>query len=63
MPGWKIVKINRFDPGIVNEILAWCADSLDDDWKKVGWSTGCSSTVGVAFENVIDAIHFKLRWA
>lgn len=63
LPGWKIMKIGYFHNPRIKEIEEWCSSTCQDEWKRIGWSSGCSTTVGVAFKNIQDAIYYKLRWA
>lgn len=62
-PGWYLVRITGFIASTFNEMLPWLEENTKfGQFKRVGWSSGCSSSVGVIFENGKDAMIFKLRW-
>jgi hypothetical protein len=61
---WYLVKVvNFYLPGrSLREMEEWLAQNCLADFKRVGWTSGCSTKVGVAFENGNDAFFFKMRW-
>jgi hypothetical protein len=61
-PSWYLMKVIRFDVKKLQEIEVWLADTCMGQHKRVGWSSGCSTTVGIAFEYQHDAIMYTLRW-
>lgn len=62
-PGWYLVRMYGFNWMSMVEVKEWCQDNTKfGSWEAVGWSTGCSSSVGVVFESPKDAMMFKLRW-
>lgn len=62
-PGWKLVKMPSFTHSTFIKVEPWLAENVKyGEWKKVGWSSGCSYSVGVIFESGRDAMMFKLRW-
>lgn len=62
-PGWYLVRMTGFIASTFTEMLPWLEENVKfGQFKKVGWSDGCSSSVGVVFENGKDAMMFKLRW-
>jgi hypothetical protein len=62
-PGWYLVKLPGFSHATFIKLEPWLAENVKyGDWKKVGWSSGCSYSVGVIFEAPKDAMMFKLRW-
>jgi hypothetical protein len=62
-PGWYLVKMLGFTWNTFIPVEEWCSENVKHGvWKKVGWETGCSYSVGVVFESPRDAMMFKLRW-
>lgn len=62
-PGWFLVKITGFIAKTFIEIEPWLNENVKfGAFKKVGWDSGCSYSVGVVFESSKDAMLFKLRW-
>jgi len=62
-PGWFLVRITGFIAATFSEMKPWLDENVKfGDFKKVGWDSGCSSSVGVIFESPKDAMMFKLRW-
>lgn len=62
-PGWFLVRMFGFTWQSMGEIKEWCTNNTKfGAWEAVGWSGGCSTSVGVVFENSKDAMMFKLRW-
>lgn len=62
-PGWFLVRMFGFTWQSMGEIKQWCTDNTCfGGWEAVGWSSGCSTSVGVVFESPKDAMMFKLRW-
>lgn len=59
---WYVMKITRFDSQKLIQIMEWLKDNCVAKYERVGWSSGCSTTVGIAFENQHDAIMYTLRW-
>ena len=62
-PGWYLVKMLDFKSSTFAPVEEWCRENVSlGEWNKVGWSTGCSYSVGVVFSHPRDAMMFKLRW-
>ena len=62
-PGWYLVRMYGFNWMTMGEVKEWCSGNTKfGSWEAVGWTTGCSSSVGVVFESPKDAMMFKLRW-
>lgn len=62
-PGFHLMKITNFNGSKLVDVDAWCQDNVKyGKWERVGWRSGCSSSVGVVIENPRDAMMFKLRW-
>jgi len=62
-PGWYLVRITGFIASTFSEMKPWLDENVKfGQFAKVGWSSGCSSSVGVVFESGKDAMMFKLRW-
>ncbi len=61
---WYLIKVINFGrPGrSLKEIEEWLAENCDYGFRRVGWSSSCTTKVGVAFENSNEAFFFKLRW-
>lgn len=65
LPGWKLIRIIRaasYGQTLI-EMEEFCRENCRDEWKRVGWSSGCSSTVGMAFKDTVDAVLFRLRFS
>lgn len=60
--GWVMVKAVNFTYGSLSQMDAWLKQNSKGHYKRVGFSSGCSTNVGVQFENYVDAVMFKLRW-
>lgn len=62
-PNWYLVKMLGFNASTMTPVEEWCnANVKFGSFKKVGWDSGCSYSVGVVFESSKDAMMFKLRW-
>jgi hypothetical protein len=62
-PGYYCLKITNFNSSTLSDILEWCKSNMTrGEWKRVGWNSDCSYSVGIVAENNIDASLFKLRW-
>lgn len=62
-PNWYLIRITGFIAATFVEMKPWLDDNVKfGQYKKVGWDSGCSSSVGVVFESPKDAMMFKLRW-
>lgn len=62
-PGWFLVKLTGFTHYSFIQIEPWLAENVKyGDWHKVGWRSGCATSVGVVFQSAKDAMMFKLRW-
>jgi hypothetical protein len=62
LPGWHIVKVVNFTESTLRDVRSWCEDTCCDAYEEVGFYSGCSYTVGVAFSGHTDAVMFKLIW-
>lgn len=61
--GWYVMKLHRYSAKLLREIEEWCGSNCRGEWKKAGWSTGCSYLVALCFEDAKDAVFYRLRWA
>ena len=62
-PGWYVVKLVGFTTKSFTDIDKWLASNVKfGGYERVGWSSGCSYSVGVVFESGKDSMMFKLRW-
>jgi len=62
-PGWYLVRMQGFGWQTMGEVKEWCANNVRfGGWEAVGWTSGCSTSVGVVLESGKDAMMFKLRW-
>jgi hypothetical protein len=62
-PDWYLVRVTGFIAATFMQMKPWLDSNVKfGQYKKVGWDSGCSSSVGVVFENPKDAMMFKLRW-
>lgn len=67
---WYLVKVVNFydahESGgarvSLQVIERWLADNCTHPYRRVGWSSGCSTKVGVAFESQNEAFFFHMRW-
>lgn len=61
---WFLVKVVNFGRAgrTLDEMMEWLAENCVHPYQRVGWSSSCSTKVGVAFENTNEAFFFKLRW-
>lgn len=62
LPGWFFMKIEGYVPTTFPKIQKWCRENCTRKWAKVGWSSGCSYTVAIAFEHWQDAMLYKLTF-
>lgn len=60
--GWHLIKVVNFNYRTLSEIDDWCRQYSTGDFKRVGWNSGCSYTVGVMFAEDCDAVYFSFRW-
>jgi hypothetical protein len=62
-PNWYLVKMTGFTAVTYAEVAPWLEENVKfGKYERVGWSDGCSTSVGVVFEHGRDAMMFKLRW-
>jgi hypothetical protein len=63
-PGWFLIKMPEYSSQGFIEVKNWLADGnvTFGKYEPVGWTSGCSYSVGVVFESAKDAMIFKLRW-
>lgn len=62
---WFVMKVVNFSwtgDRTLKAIEAWLEENCKGQFKRFGWTSNCSTKVGVAFENMLDATYFKLRW-
>lgn len=62
LPGWFFMKIEGYVPQTFPKIEKWCLENCTHDFKKIGWHSGCSYTVAIAFEHWQDAMLYKLTF-
>jgi hypothetical protein len=61
-PGWFLVKMPGFTQKTFDQVDPWLVENTGHLYSKVGWDSGCSTSVGVVFQSTRDAMLFKLRW-
>lgn len=63
-PSWHLVKCRNFGgPGrTLTDMEEWLKEFTNRPYRRVGWTSGCSTKVGVAFEDGVDAVYFKMVW-
>ena len=61
-PGWYLMKLVSFDHKKLIEMEQWLGENCMKQFRRVGWSSNCTTKVGVAFESELDAVFFRLRW-
>lgn len=59
---WYLLKVVNFDHTKLLAMEQWLKDNCQHEYRRVGWSSGCSTKVGVAFSNMNDAFFYKMRW-
>ena len=59
-PEWTAIHVTDFKH--VEEIDTWLKENMSAPYKRFGWYSACNHNVGVAFESIMDAILFKMRW-
>lgn len=59
---WHVVKVVDFDGETLRTLDAWLKLNCKKSYKRIGFRSGCSYTVGVAFASAMEATIFKLRW-
>lgn len=61
---WFLVKVINFGlPGrSLKEIEAWLSENALGEYRRVGWSSNCTTKVGIGFAEQNDAFFFHLRW-
>lgn len=57
-----LVRLRGFTLDTLREVDAWLPSSCKAAFRRIGWSSGCSTSVGVLFVDITDALMFKLRW-
>lgn len=63
-PGYHMLKIQNFNRGKLADIDRWCQLHLiNGHYERVGWTSGCSTSVGIVIEDATDAMMFKLAWS
>lgn len=63
LPGWHLMKMQNFNRSTFMQVEKWLKSNVKfGAYETLGWSAGCSYSVGVAFENGKDAMLCKLRW-
>jgi hypothetical protein len=61
--GWHMVKVVRFNFGSLTNLEEWLSSECIGRYKRVGFTSGCSTKVAIQFENHVDASFFRLRWS
>lgn len=59
---WYLTKIRNFDGRKLQDMQTWLETNCQQRFQRVGWSSGCSTTVGIAFESTNDAFFYRMRW-
>lgn len=57
-----ILRLRGFTAATLLEVDEWLAAHCKAAFQRIGWTAGCSSSVGVVFTDITDALYFKLRW-
>lgn len=60
--GWNIVKVYNYTYTTLIDVREWCVENCLGEYREVRWSSGCSYSTAVMFEQDMDTILFKLRW-
>jgi hypothetical protein len=61
-PEWIIVKVVNFTEATLQKQIAWLTENCDDVFKRIGWRSGCSTKIAIAFANGDDAALYRMRW-
>ena len=61
---WFLVKVVNFGRAgrTLKEMEEWLAENCLKPYRRVGWSSSCSTKVAVGFSDPNEAFFFKLRW-
>jgi hypothetical protein len=59
MVSWILIKMACYGASDLKKAEDWCRENITSDmWKRVGWSSGCSTRVGLGFADRTDAALF-----
>ena len=63
-PSWHLVKCRNFGgpERALSDMEAWLKEYTNGEYRRVGWTSGCSTKVAVAFADGVDAVYFKMVW-
>lgn len=57
---WHVVRIDFWKTG--QQLEEWLKQNCSSAFTKIGWRSGCSTKVAVAFDSTMDAVLCKLRF-
>lgn len=61
-PTQHILKVSGYTGRNFSELDEWLSENCRAEYRRVGWSSGCSTTVAVVFWNHIDAVLYRMTW-
>lgn len=61
-PDQHIMKVIGYTGHNFVELDEWLKDNCRQPYKRIGWASGCSTTVAVVFWDTTDAILYRMRW-
>lgn len=62
---WYLIKVVNFSYSgdrSLAKIEEWLKANCRYEYRRVGWSSNCTTKVGIAFAHPYDATLFKLKW-
>jgi hypothetical protein len=61
-PTQHIMKVIGYSGRSFLELDEWLEENCRDQYKRIGWASGCSTTVAVVFWDSTDAVLYRMRW-
>jgi hypothetical protein len=61
-PTQHILKVIRYTGRSFVELDEWLKENCRGTYKRIGWASGCSTTVAVVFWDTTDAVLYRMRW-
>jgi hypothetical protein len=61
-PTQHIMKVVGYTGRNFVELDEWLKENTRQEYRRVGWASGCSTTVAVVFWDATDAILYRMRW-
>jgi hypothetical protein len=58
-----MVKIIHFNYGRLTDMEEWVKEESIGRFKRVNFTSGCSTKIAFQFELPVDAVMFKLKWS